>query len=41
MVERGQRLGFALETREPFGIVGVKLGGKDFDGDVAVERRVA
>ena len=39
MVQRCQRLGFALETGEPFGIVGLALR-KDFDGDVAVERRV-
>ena len=40
MVERRQHLRFALEPREPFGIGGEQIR-QDFDGDVAIELRVA
>ena len=40
MVERRQHLRFALEPREPFGIVRRTVR-QDLDGDVAIELRVA
>ncbi len=36
MIERGQGLGFALETGEVVGVIRER-GRQDFDGDVAVE----
>ena len=38
--ERGKDLGFALESRQPFRIVG-NVGGQHFDRDVALQFRVA
>jgi hypothetical protein len=40
MVQRRQNDGLALETREPFGVVGQRIG-KHLHGNVAVERSVA
>ena len=40
MIQRGQRLRFALEAREPLGIGDEQLG-QDLDRDVAIELRVA
>ena len=40
MVQRGQSLGLALEARHVLGVVGER-GRKNFDGDVAIETRVA
>ena len=36
MVQRRQRLGFALEARQPLGVVGEGLG-QDLDRDVATQ----
>jgi hypothetical protein len=40
MIQGGKRLGFALKTREAFGVVCEHFG-QDLDRDVAVELRVA
>ena len=40
MIQRGQRLGFALEARQALGIVRERLG-QDLDRDVAVQLRIA
>ena len=40
MVERCQDLRFPLEAGEPIGIMGDRLW-EDFDGDVAVQLRIA
>ena len=40
MVERGEHLRFALETREPVGVVR-RTSRQDFDRDIASELRVA
>ena len=40
MIQRRERLRFALEPREPLGIGGERLG-QDLDRDVATELRVA
>ena len=40
MVERGQKLGFPLEPRQPLGVLGDRLG-KDFDREVPVQLGVA
>ena len=39
MVHRREHLGLALEPHHPFGIAG-NLIGQNFDGDVAIERRI-
>ena len=40
MIQRGEGLGFAGETRQPIGVVRERVG-QDFEGDVAIELRVA
>ena len=40
MVQRGERLCFARETREAFGVARERVG-QDFDRDVAIELRIA
>ena len=40
VVQRRQRLGFAGEPRQPFGVAGEEIG-QHLDRDIAVERRVA
>ena len=40
MVERGQRLGFALEARDAFGVGGERLW-QHLDGDLAIELGIA
>jgi hypothetical protein len=40
MIQRGQGLGFALEAREPVGVVRERVR-QDLDRDVSVQRRVA
>ena len=40
MIQRGQHLRFALESREPVGISRERLG-QDLDRDVAIQPRVA
>ena len=39
MVQRGERLGFALETRQAVGVLRERVG-QDLDRDVAIELRV-
>ena len=39
MIERRERLGFALEPRKPIGVVGERLW-QDLDRDVAIQLRV-
>ena len=40
MIQRGQHLGFALETGEILGVAGQR-GGQDFDCDIAAQLRIA
>jgi hypothetical protein len=40
MIERGERLGLALESGEPIGIGGERVG-QDLDRHVAIQLRVA
>ena len=40
MIQRGERLRFAQEAREPLGVVRERLG-QDLDRDVAVQLRIA
>ena len=40
VIERGEQLGFALESRETVGVAARRLG-QDLDGDVATEPRVS
>ena len=40
VVERRERLGFPLESRETIGIIGKRLS-QDFDRDIAIERCVS
>ncbi len=40
VIQGGQCLGFALESRDPFRVSRKRLG-KDLDGDVAIQLRVA
>ena len=40
VVQRGERLGFTLEAREPISVVRERLG-QDLDRDVAIQLRVA
>ena len=40
MIQRGEDLGFALEARQPIGVVRERFG-QDLDRDVAIQLRVA
>jgi hypothetical protein len=40
MIERREDFGFALESRQPFAIVG-DISGEDLDGDLALQPRIA